>query len=389
MKKNKIEMVKKILNEESLRAVYQPIVSLKDGKIHAYEALSRITDESIGINIAELFVLADKYDLLWELEKQCRTNALKYAKDKPKGAKLFINIDGNVLRDDSFQKGFTKEKLKKYSVDIKDIVLEITERSDFNDRDLLESIMTHYREQGYMLALDDLGSGYSGLNRLQIIKPSYIKLDFELVHEIHKDKSKKSLVRMLARYCEDMGYKLIAEGVENEEELKCLINLGVEFAQGFFLKRPGTDFGKIDKKIEKIIKECQKKKSEHKHRIEFIGKMGTVLYPSCNISHAKNLFINDENLFFVGVVDEKCKFHGLLDRKIVMKYDGDDTSTVDSIMIKDILQIDADKSFKNVIGKIVMREEDKIYYPFVILKKGRYYGIATLRDLLNEIGKEL
>ena len=249
--------------------------------------------------------------------------------------------------------------------------------------------MSHYREQGYMLALDDLGSGYSGLNRLQIIKPSYIKIDYELVHEINKDKSKKSLVRMLARYCEDMEYKLIAEGIETEEELKCLINLGVEFGQGFFLKRPCIDFEKIDKHIENIIRECQKKKSEHKHRIGSIGKMGTVLYPSCNISHAKNLFESNEKLLFVGVVDKKCKFHGLLEREKVMECSDNENSTVELIMEKDVVQIDADKSFRSAIGKLMTREESKFYYPFVILKKGRYYGVATARDLLIAIGKEL
>lgn len=387
-KDSKKLLVKKIIDEKSLRAVYQPIVSLKDGSVHAYEALSRITDENIGINIAELFSLAGEYDLLWELEKQCRTNALKYAKSKPKGEKLFINIDGNVLRDSSFQKGFTKEKLNKYSVDINDVVLEITERSDFDDRKLLESIMSHYREQGYKLALDDLGSGYSGLNRLQIIKPTYIKIDYELVHEINKDKSKKSLVRMLARYCNDMECKLIAEGIETEDELKCLINLGVEFGQGFFLRRPSAEFEKIDIHIEKIIRDCQKNKSEHRHRIGSVGKMGTVLYPSCSIQHAKNLFINSEQLLFIGIVDKKCKFHGLISRKKVMQC-REDNKSVESIMEKDVVQIDADKSFKNAIGKLMVLDESEFYKPFVILKKGRYYGIASPRDLLFAIGKEL
>ena len=58
-------------------------------------------------------------------------------------------------------------------------------------------------------------------------------------------------------------------------------------------------------------------------------------------------------------------------------------------MEKDVVQIDADKSFKNAIGKLMTREESKFYYPFVILKKGRYYGVATARDLLIAIGKEL
>lgn len=389
MDNKKRELIKKIIDDKSLRAVYQPIVSLKDGSVHAYEALSRITDDTVGINISELFSLAGEYGYLWELEKICRTNALKYAKDKPKGAKLFINIDGNVLRDSSFQKGFTKEKLDKYSVDINDVVLEITERSDFDDTQLLDDIMNHYREQGYMLALDDLGSGYSGLNRLQIIKPGYVKIDYELIHEIHKDKSKKSLVRMLARYCDDMEYKLIAEGIETEEELKCVINLGVEYGQGFLLKKPSSDFSDIDKHIEKFIVECQKKKTEYKHKVGSIGKLGTVLYPACHIGHARSMFANNEQLSFIGIVDSTCRFHGIISRDSVMKYEGDDKNAVETIMERDIVQIDVDKSFRNAIGRLMVRDENRFYYPFVILKKDRYYGVATLRDLMIAVGKEL
>lgn len=382
-------IVQKIIDEKYLKAVYQPIVSLKDGSIHAYEALSRITSDEMGINIGEAFEIAGECGLLWEMEKQCRTNALKGAKNKPKNTKLFINIDGNVLRDTTFQKGFTKEKLEKYSIDIGEVVLEITERSDFDDKELLNGLMEHYRSQGYMLAIDDLGSGYSGLNRLQIIKPGYVKIDYELVHEIHKDKSKKSLVRMLARYCSDMEYKLIAEGIETEEELKCLINIGVEYGQGFMLQKPDEEFKKIDKKIEKRILEFQKKNPENKHKIGNIGKMGTVLYPSCTISHAQNMFNNNEHLMFIAIVDRECKFCGLIDRDNVLEYSGIDTDSVEKIMNKDIIQIDADKSIKNAIGRLMIREENSFNYPFVILKKHRYFGIATIRDLLISIGKEL
>lgn len=389
MKDNKKDLLIKILDDKSLCSVYQPIVSLKDGSVHAYEALSRITAENAGINIAELFTLAGEHGYLWELEKQCRTNALKYAKHKPKGTNLFINIDGTVLRDSSFQKGFTKEKLDKYSVDINEVVLEITERSDFDDKKLLSSIMSHYREQGYRLALDDLGSGYSGLNRLQIIKPNYVKIDYELVHEIHKDKSKKSLVRMLVRHCSDMEYKLIAEGIETEDELKCLINLGVGYGQGYLLKKPSAEFEKVDKHIVKTITECQRKKLEGKDKIGSIGKMGTVLYPTCHIEHAKSLFISNEQLRFVAIVDSSCKFHGVISRESVMQCSDNDSNSVETIMDTNIVQVDADKSVKSAVGKLMIREEKEFYSPFVILKKERYYGIATVRDLLIAIGKEL
>lgn len=392
MEVKQLEEVVKIISNKYLSSVYQPIVSLRDGNVHAYEALSRILYTDAAINIAQLFEGAAEIGYLWELEKICRTNALKNAIDKPNGVKLFINVDGNVLRDSKFQKGFTKEKLKKYFLDTKDIVFEITERSDFDDHELLRNIMNHYKEQGYEVALDDLGSGYSGLNRLQNIKPGYVKIDYELIHDIHKDKSKKSLVRMLARHCNDMDYKLIAEGIESEEELKCLINLGVEYGQGFFLGKPKATFEQIDKSIVKLICDLQKRRSDNKNKVGSIGKMGVVVYPTCSIEHTLDLFHQNEQISYIGIVDSKCKFHGIIKRETIMKYLADHKNlkkSIEDIMNKNVLEIDADKSLKTAIGKLMVRDENDFYEPFAILKKERYYGIATVRDVVIAIGKEL
>lgn len=392
MDEKKLKEVVQIVSNRYLSSVYQPIISLKDGSIHAYEALSRITYKETTIDIVELFEKAKQVGYLWELEKICRTNALKYASDKPKETKLFINIDGKVLRDSKFQKGFTKEKLEKYSLDIKDVVFEITERSDFGDGKFMSDIISHYREQGYDIAIDDLGSGYSGLNRLQNIKPNYVKIDYELIHEIHKDKSKKSLVRMIAKHCSDMDYKLIAEGIETEEELKCLINLGVEFGQGFLLGKPKPSFEHIDKRVVKTICELQKKKSENKNKVGNIGKMGMVLYPTCSIEHAVKIYENNEKLTYIGIVDSQCRFYGVIERKKVMEYAAGQKAkemSLEEIMEKDIIQIDAEKTIKSAIGMLMYRDESVFYKPIIILKKERYYGIASVRDVMIAIGREL
>lgn len=381
-----------IISNRELSSVYQPIVSLKDGSIYGYEALSRINNTDSKISIADLFAYADKAGYLWELEKICRTNALKNAKGLPPGVKLFLNVDGNVLRDETFQRGFTKEKLNHYSISIQDVVLEITEHSDVDDFRVLGQIVDYYRNQGYEIAMDDLGSGYSGLNRLQYLQPGYVKIDYELIHNIAKDKSRKTLVRMLVRYCSDMNYQLIAEGIETEEELKCLINLGVDYGQGFLLGKPKPAFEKIPKSIVKYICEMQKNKNESKNKVGHIGKMGIVLYPSSSVERAKMMFDNIAALQYIAVVDGNCKFHGLIDRASVYRFLNEQkkgNTCIENIMERNVLQIDADKSIKALIGKLMQRNEQNFYDPLVILKKDRYFGIVTVRDVLIAIGKEL
>lgn len=381
-----------IISNGYLRSVYQPIVSLKDGMILAYEALSRITLEEATLTIGELFENASKMGCLWELEKICRMNALKNGASKPKDIKLFLNVDGNVLQDSKFEGGFTKEALKKYGLNEKDIVFEITERSSFADVQIVCEILRHYESQGFEVAIDDLGSGYSGLNRLQCIQPGYVKIDYELVHEIHKDKAKRSIVRMLVHHCEEMGHSLIAEGIEKEEELKCLINLGVDYGQGFFLGKPEKDFETISNHVVKTIMKFQKDRPDKNNKMGNICKMGTVLYPSCSIEHAVSVFCQNKNLEYIAVVDSSCRFYGIVKKDVVMAYVDEKKSTrknLEDIMEKEILQIDSDKSLKNGIGKLMTRDEKNFYAPFVILKKGRYYGIATVRDMVVAIGKVL
>ena len=392
MDETKLCEITDIISNKLLSSVYQPIVSLKDGSVFAYEALSRITKEGATINISEVFEGAGQLGQLWELEKICRTNALKYAAGKPKGAKLFINVDGNVLVDQKFQKGFTKEKLGIYSLRTEDVVFEITERSNSDDYELLSDIMQHYREQGYEVALDDLGAGYSGLNRLQHIQPEYVKIDYELIHNIHKDKSKKSLVRMLVRHCNEMEYSLIAEGIETEEELQCLVEIGVRYGQGFFLGKPKQAFDKVDPHVVTAILTMQKKNKGNNKKVGNIGKIGTIVYPSCSMEHVMELFMHDKKLRHIGVVDKKCKFHGLVYRDSVTEPGKDYKKTktsVEEIMDRSVLEIDADKTIKETVGKLMTREEKDFYKPFVLIRKNRYFGIATVRDILIAIGKEI
>ena len=101
-----------------------------------------------SINISELFETAGQMGYLWELEKICRTNALKNAVGKPDGVKLFINVDGNVLSDSKFIKGFTKAKLRMFSLKAEDVVFEITERSNCDNHRPLSTLIKYYREQG-------------------------------------------------------------------------------------------------------------------------------------------------------------------------------------------------------------------------------------------------
>lgn len=209
--------------------------------------------------ISDLFVIAEQVGCVWKLEKLCRNKALKAAANKPEHAKLFLNADGNIIQDKSFIQGFTNRKAAKAGVPSCDIVFEITERSDIENYQILQQIMKHYADQGYEIALDDVGAGYSGLNRVVNTSPNYLKVDIELVRDIQKHKKKEIMMEFLLHYCNETGAILIAEGIETEAELECLCRLGVHYGQGYFLGRPDRTFKNVRNEAMLVLRRLNNK----------------------------------------------------------------------------------------------------------------------------------
>ena len=254
LNEKKINEFFKIINEKKIKSVFQPIVSLKTGEIVSFEALSRITLESCTLNIEELFKIAHTIEQSWKLDQLCRKCAIKASQQMPSGKKLFINVDANILLDSDFVKGFTKEYLKKYHLDSNNIVFELSETTSIEDKHLFKQTVRHYRSQGFEIAIDDAGSGYSNLNRINHTQPEYIKLDKELIQDIHLNKDKHTMVEVMVNYCKATHYKLIVEGIETKEELECLIQLGIEYGQGYYLKKPVDNFDDLLPDIKETIK---------------------------------------------------------------------------------------------------------------------------------------
>ena len=253
MKVKKEDEFYKILERKAIYPVFQPIVNLQTGNVAGYEALSRIDRDDTTLMISDLFVIAEQAGCVWKLEKLCRNKALKAAVSKPENVKLFLNVDGNIIQDKSFIQGFTNRKAAKAGVPSCDIVFEITERSDVENYQILQRIMKHYADQGYEIALDDVGAGYSGLNRIVNTSPNYLKADIELVRDIQKHKKKEIMMKFLLQYCNDTGTILIAEGIETAEELECLHRLGVHYGQGYFIGKPDRLFKSTSNKAALLL----------------------------------------------------------------------------------------------------------------------------------------
>lgn len=253
--KTKQKQFLEILDKKKIHPVYQPIVSLSDGTIYGYEALARIDLIDCAFTTEEMFRIAEKLHCVWELESLCRKQSIKNAKEKPKDAKLFVNVDPNVIHDGKFRSGVTAGYLKKYGINPDDIVFEITERSSIENPKTFKNSIEHYTSQNYKIAIDDFGSEFAGPNRLCLLKPDIIKIDMEIIRDIDKDIYKRSFVKSLSIFGKNTGTKILAEGIETSEELNALIDLGVDYGQGFYLGRPISVFAQMNYDISEEIRQ--------------------------------------------------------------------------------------------------------------------------------------
>ena len=216
-----------ILSSKNLYTVFQPIVSLETGDVFAYEALTRI-DESVYIgSIRNLFKISEDASLSWQLEKKCIKSALKTARALGLKRKLFLNINPNVLMEEEFQENYIKSKLEKNGIEPSSIVFEITGQKLTGSEQKLRDAVLHFKSQNLKLAIDDIGESHAALNRICTLNPDFIKISIDLVQSVHKDKVKKEIVRSLCAFCKNSGIKLIAVGVETEENLAAIMELGI------------------------------------------------------------------------------------------------------------------------------------------------------------------
>lgn len=213
----------------------QPVVDLRGGTIHAYEALARFALPG-GLSTGETFALAERVGMREQLDLACFERALALLEQRPSGTRLAINVAGALLSQPhalALLAALPDEHAR-------DVVLEITEDALVRDYAALRGAVRPLLARGMRIAVDDMGAGYAGLRHAIDLHPAYLKLDRALVHGVDGDPKRAALVDALLRYAEHAGAHIVAEGVETEGELAALRRLGVPFAQGYLLARPAV-----------------------------------------------------------------------------------------------------------------------------------------------------
>jgi len=223
-----------LLGPDRIRTALHSIHELKDDlRVMGHEALMR-GPRGVPFESPPLaFAMAATMGMVERLDTSCVRRASRLATSD----RLFINVHPRTIVGYREFWGLVGEIAETGPRPPSEIVLEIVEHSTERDSDLPKALQ-ELRGLGFGLAVDDLGEGAAGLRRLVEAEPDFVKIDRYFVSGIDRDRRKRAVVSAINTLAQDLGAGVIAEGIENEDELNVLVDLGVSFGQGFYFGRP-------------------------------------------------------------------------------------------------------------------------------------------------------
>ncbi len=226
---------------------FQPIVSLQTGACFGYEALLR-GHARLGLpDIGALFDRAWQFGNLHTLDLVLRRKAMEAFARLPRrdDTRLFFNLDNRVLTSPDYRPDQTHALLDEFGFPPSVFCFELSELHGLDTVRLSQSVLSRYRAQSMLLAIDDFGVGFSGLSSLYANQPDIVKIDRMFIADIHGDRKKRVLVASIVNLAHMLGITVVAEGIETAEELLACRSVGCDLGQGFFIAWPTTDYSQL------------------------------------------------------------------------------------------------------------------------------------------------
>ncbi len=226
---------------------FQPIVNIHNGRCYGYEALLRNCNSAGFDTIDSVFDLAFKDNVLHQTDLFLREKAFrKFSRIvNHSSVKLFYNIDSRILFSNDYKEGTTQSLIRKYNLQVDNVAFEISEKHNICRTEGFVKTLSVYRNQGFRIAMDDFGSGFSGLQMLYFTEPDFIKIDRFFISGIEKDRKKKLFVATLVEIAHLLGVNVIAEGIETRAEFFECRNVGCDLVQGYLVQYPEIDIHQL------------------------------------------------------------------------------------------------------------------------------------------------
>jgi diguanylate cyclase (GGDEF)-like protein len=248
-----IAAVERVTSKGRLRAVYQPIYSLRSGVVTGFEGLVRLGPDAEFDDPTALFVAAEATSRTIELDVVCAETVLANARDLRPDQYLSINLSPRTLESDAFSPLEVIALSRRHGVPPEQLVIELTEREAVEDLKSLRAAVATLRRQGVRIALDDIGAGNAGLRLLSEIDFDIMKIDLSLVRAGATHEPSEAVLRALGSFARQRGHLIVAEGIETPDLLEAVLELNYDAGQGYLFGRPGSTMAMSDLKLVDLI----------------------------------------------------------------------------------------------------------------------------------------
>jgi EAL domain-containing protein (putative c-di-GMP-specific phosphodiesterase class I) len=213
---------------------FQPIVNVANREVFAHEALVRGEQGESAYSVLSRVTDENRY----QFDQACRVTAIRIAAQLGLTSRLSINFLPNAIYKPELCIRTTLEAAQAFNFPVDQIIFETVEGEEVEDGKWLAQILREYKRMGFTTAIDDFGAGFAGLNLLADYQPDIIKLDMDLIRNVHESRSRQAIIKGVERMVEELGIVMIAEGVETYEEYCCLRDLGISLMQGYYFSKP-------------------------------------------------------------------------------------------------------------------------------------------------------
>ncbi|MBM7454281.1 diguanylate cyclase (GGDEF)-like protein [Oceanisphaera litoralis] len=370
-----------------LRPLFQPIVDTRQGKVIGHEALIRGPAGHPLEFPADLFAEAKRVGMLSELDLACREAAMRAYRQMEMDGYLFLNVNPNVLLDRQHPRGCTLRLAEKLDISPRNIVIELSEQYPIHNPADLQQAVQRYREGGFLIAIDDLGAGYSGLKLWSEVRPDFVKIDRYFIDKLDQDPIKREFVQSIITLARGMQSRLIAEGIETGEEMNQLQSMGIHNCQGYYLGRPQatplTETTPLPDRTPRLLR--------HKDTIATLARPGHTVDVHTSVHRVFEMLRANDKLHSLPVLKHGQPV-GMVRRERIMElYSGSygralyANKAVRQAMDTHPLVVDWQTALERASNLLTDDDDMSGQQHFIITRQGRYHGMASVRSLLRAV----
>jgi diguanylate cyclase (GGDEF)-like protein len=380
-----------IVECNNIKATYQPIVNLSSGETIGWEAFTRINDDNCFRFLNNIPSHTESTPFSTIIDKNCFENAIQRLGRIHSKFKVFLNIQPQSFQTSAFDLRKISDFIEKYGIKPFQVVFEISSRNSFQNDLSFWNQIDKLKNCGIQFALDDVGSGQSDFRWIADLKPQYIKLDRQFYQNALSETIMKALLESLVSFCRQMNICMIAERIENLTEIELLVDMGIQYGQGYYLARPNfpkkqaipghaVDIVKPSSRIIKCqLMKCNLPIEKYVQQVPVVQRKTTVLELKEFVSLHTHV---------TAIVMDKGKAAGVLENQhvyqILCRYkEGAGSTIIDLVEFveQNFFVAESEMSAVDVVKMIAKQNMGLMNPPIVVLSNNSPIGIVSFVEL--------